>query len=415
MTAPTPEQENKAEMPEIETQAIDTKLAPATPQSEITATAPEKPLTAPEENTIAAETKAANTVKKGSIVVLLLIVLTMSWYLLADRYTPYTLQARIQAFVVPVASEVAGTVSKVNVKNNQIVKAGDVLFEIDKAQYEIAVNQSTADLETARRQLGAAGAGVSSAQASLRAAKANEVKASQDTVRLERLYEEDPGAISIRRLETSRATLEQASSQVATAMAEVRRAVEDEGGNTQDNAKLRSARSKLEKARLDVKKTSVIAQTSGLVTDLHLDVGQFAGAGSPVMTLITISDLWINAEFTENNLGYLKPGSPVEIVLDSVPGKVIQGKVRSIGFGVSTGQATPPGSLPTVENSRDWLRQAQRFPVVIEFDLRTHPQLIKSVRLGGQAEVIAYTEGHDVLNALGYFFIRMMSWLSYAY
>jgi multidrug resistance efflux pump len=361
------------------------------------------------------DSKSADPVKKGSIGLLIVIGLTMIWYLLADRYTPYTQQARIQAYVVPVASQVAGTVSKVNVKNNQIVKVGDVLFEIDQSQYEIGVDQATAELETVRRQIGAAGAGVSSAQASLRGAKANELKAAQDIARLERLYEEDPGAISVRRLEISRASLEQATSQVAAAMAEVRRAVEEEGGNTLDNAKLRSARSKLAKTKLDITRTAIRASAPGLVTDLRIDVGQFAGIGSPVMTLITINDIWINAEFTENNLGHLKPGSAVEIVLDAVPGKVIQGKVRSIGFGVSAGQATSPGALPTIENNRDWLRQAQRFPVVVEFNPSAHPQLLSAIRLGGQAEVIAYTEGHGVLNSLGHAFIRMMSWLSYAY
>lgn len=359
--------------------------------------------------------KARDPVKKGSIGILTVIVLTIIWYLLADRYTPYTQQARIQAYVVPVASEIAGTVRKVHVKNNQIVKAGDVLFEIDQAQYDIAVNQASAELETVRRQVGAAGAGISSAQASLRAAKANELKASQDTERLERLYKEDPGTISVRRLEISRATLEQATSQVAAAKAEVRRAIEEQGGSTQDNAKLRSARSKLEKTKLDIARAEVKASASGLVTDLRIDVGQFAGTGSPVMTLITINDLWINAEFTENNLGHLKPGSSVEIVLDAAPGQVIKGKVRSIGFGVSTGEATSPGALPTIENNRDWLREAQRFPVVVEFNPKAYPQLRSAIRLGGQAEVIAYTEGHGVLNALGYIFIRLMSWFSYAY
>jgi len=396
MTQPISDQDKKAE-----NSGNDSKPAPAV--------APDKTATGAPKN------KASDPVKKGSIGLLIVIGLTMSWYLLADRYTPYTQQARIQAYVVPVASEAAGTVSKVNVKNNQIVKAGDVLFEIDQTQYEIAVDQAVAELETVRRQVGAAGAGVNSAQASLRAAKANELKASQDTVRLEHLYKEDPGAISVRRLEVSRASLEQATSQVAAAIAEVRRAIEEEGGSTEDNAKLRSARSKLEKTKLDITRTMVRASASGLVTDLRIDVGQFASIGSPVMTLITINDLWINAEFTENNLGHLRPDSSVEIVLDAVPGKVIQGKVRSIGFGVSVGEATPPGALPTIANNRDWLRQAQRFPVVVEFNPGAHPELLRAIRLGGQAEVIAYTEGHGVLNALGYAFIRMMSWFSYAY
>ena len=71
---------------------------------------------------------------------------------------------------------------------------------------------------------------------------------------------------------------------------------------------------------------------------------------------------------TENNLGNIDPGDEVAIVLDVMPGEVLKGRVRSIGGGVSTGQQAPPGTLPTIENSRDWLRQAQRFPVAVEFD-----------------------------------------------
>jgi multidrug resistance efflux pump len=362
-----------------------------------------------------AKNKVKDPVKKGSIIVLIVIVVTIIWYLLADRFTPYTQQARIQAYVVPVASEVVGIVTKVNVRNNQIIKAGDVLFEIDQTQYDIAVKQAAAELETVRRQVGAGGAGITAAQASLRAARAAELRATQDAERLERLFKEDPGTISVRNLEIARATMVQATSQVAAAIAEVKRATEEQGGGSEDNAKLRSARSKLEKTKLDFARAEVKASASGLVTDLRIDVGQYAGPGSPVMTLITNNDLWINAEFTENNLGHLKHGSSVEIVLDAAPGEVLKGKVRSVGFGVSTGQATSPGTLPTIENDRDWLRSAQRFPVVVEFDQKDYPELASAIRLGGQAEVIAYTEGHGVLNALGYIFIRLMSWLSYAY
>ena len=79
-------------------------------------------------------------------------------------------------------------------------------------------------------------------------------------------------------------------------------------------------------------------------------------------------DLWISADMTENNLGHIDPGDEVAIVLDVLPGEVLKGRVRSIGGGVGSGQPSPPGTLPTVQNSRDWLRQAQRIPVAVEFD-----------------------------------------------
>ncbi|UVE15980.1 HlyD family secretion protein [Pseudomonas sp. LS44] len=359
-------------------------------------------------------TPAADAVKKGANWVALLIGLILVWYLLADRFTPYTQQARVQAFVVPVAAEVAGRVTQVHVRNNQNVKAGEVLFEIDQQQYRIAVDRARADLESTRRQIGASTAGIESAQANLRAAQANELKARQDSQRLERLYREDPGTISLRRLEVSRATREEAVSQVAAARAEVQRAREQQGGSDEENALLRSAATALAKAELDLTNTQIRARSDGLITDLRTEAGQYAAAGNPVMTLIAIHDVWINAEMTENNLGRVEPGTPVAIVLDALPGKIFKGRVRSVGYGVSVGQSTAPGTLPSVENSRDWLRPAQRFPVVVEFapgELTTP----RDIRAGGQAEVMAFPSEGNPLNLLGHLFIRVMSWLSYAY
>lgn len=359
----------------------------------------------------------ADPAKKGIRWVLLLIVLSLAWYLLADRYTPYTQQARVGAFVIPVAAEVAGRVIRVNVRNNQDVKAGDVLFELDPQPLQIAVDRAKADLESTRRQVGASTAGIASAQASLRAAQANELKTRQDNQRLEGLYKQDPGTISVRLLEVSRANREQAVAQVAAARAEVQRAQEQEGGNTDTNAQLRSAASALAKAELDLANTRIGARSAGLITDLRTDVGQFAAVGSPVMTLIAIHDVWISADLTENNLGRVQPGTPVAIVLDALPGEVLDGRVRSVGYGVSVGQTPAPGTLPSIQNSRDWLRPAQRFPVIIEFTEAAKQRLVdnRAIRAGGQAEVMAFPTEGNLLNPLGRLFVGLMSWLSYAY
>lgn len=357
----------------------------------------------------------ADPSKRGVRIVALVIVLSLVWYLLADRYTPYTQQARVQALVVPVAAEITGKITRVDARNNQIVEAGDLLFEVDKGPFKIAVDRARADLETTRRQIGASTAGIDSALANVRAAQAKELEARQDRDRLERLYREDPGTISLRRLEMSRAGLEEAISRVAAAEAEVQRAREQEGGSDEDNAKLRSADATLKKAELDLANTEIRARSKGLVTDLRAEVGQFAAAGNPVLTLITINDVWISADLTENNLGHVKPGTPVGIVLDALPGEIFDGRVRSIGYGVSVGMGTtPPGSLPSMQNSRDWLRDAQRFPVIVELtpgqDIDT-----RAFRVGGQAEIMAFPTKGNPLNPLGRAFLWVMSWLSLAY
>ena len=260
------------------------------------------------------EQSAAQSVKKGVWMILLAILLSLVWYLLADRFTPYTSQARDLGYVVGVAPKVAGLIVNVWVKNNQEVQEGQRLFEIDPSQYRIALQRAESDLENARNQVGAGSAGVESAKANLRSALANELKAEQDATRQERLYREDPGTISVRRLEVARATLEQAKAKVQVAEAEIQRAIEQMGGDGDDNAILNSAMSAVDKAALDLGNTIVKAESRGVITDLRADVGQYAGAGTPVLTLIAIHDVWVDAEFTENNLGHLDVGSPVEPV-----------------------------------------------------------------------------------------------------
>ena len=150
------------------------------------------------------------------------------------------------------------------------------------------------------------------------------------------------------------------------------------------------------------------------MTDLRTDVGQFAQTGSPAMTLIAMHDLWISADMTENNLGNVKPGDVAAIVLDVMPGQVLKGRVRSVGTGIAPGKQPQPGALPEIENSRDWLRQAQRFPVAVEFD-PSEQERLRGVRIGGQADVLIYTGDYDFMNWLAGVFIKVMSYFSYLY
>ena len=375
----------------------------------------EQEQTASNENDGPAANNAATSVKKGTGLIALVILFSLGWYLVADRFTPYTSQARVQGYVIGVAPKVAGVVTEVWVSNNKEVQADQPLFRIDPSQYEIALGKAQADLDNALSQVAAGDAGVESARANLRAAQANRVKAEKDANRLQRLYQEDPGTISVRRLEIAQASLAQARAQVDAAEAEIQRAIEQKGGDAEDNTILKTAQSAVEKAKLDLENTTVRASARGIVTDLRADVGQYAGTGTPVMTLIAIHDVWIDAEFTENNLGHLRPGSRVEILFDVVPGRVFAGEVRSIGVGVSINQPPPPGTLPTIQNNRDWLRQSQRFPVVIGFNAGEHEELYQQLRIGGQASVIGYAEGHGFLELLGKGYIRLLSLLSYAY
>ena len=375
-------------------------VAPAEP---IAAVAPQQP-----------PPKPGGGSRVGAIIVLVLIVFSLTWYFVSDRLTPHTSQARVQAFVVPVAAEVAGQVLKVHVKNNDEVQAGQALFDIDAEPYRITLQRSRSDYETVRRSFNASGSTVEAAKAGLQAANAQLVYAQQDAKRLEQIYAEDPGAISLRRVQNSQASLISARSQVKAAEADLKKAREGAGERSENNAQLVSARSAVEKAELDFKRTKVVAPSRGRVTDLRIDAGQYAQPGAAAMTLIAVHDLWIDAAMTENNLGNIKPGDPVAIVLDVMPGEVLKGRVRSVGGGVGTGQQPTAGALPKIENNRDWLRQAQRFPVAVEFD-PSEREGLEAARIGGQADVLVYTGDHGLMNWLGRAYIGLMSYLSYLY
>jgi len=275
------------------------------------------------------------------------------------------------------------------------------------------VLSAQAALEGARQELGAAVAAVKSSRAALSAAQARLTKAQQDASRLERIFTEDPGAISERRVQGARASLSEARSSVVQAQANVEKALQQQGLVGDENSRILSALTALQKAQLDLQHTVVVAPGRGMVTDLAVDRGNFAQTGAPLMTFIAIHDLWIQADLTENNLGHLAVGNDVEFVLDVQPGRVFSGTVRSIGYGVATDSDTL-GALPTIDNDPNWLRSAQRFPVIIDFAPEERKESL-GLRVGSQVSVIVYTGDNWLINFLGSIYIRLNSLLTYAY
>ena len=352
-------------------------------------------------------------VRKWTLIVLGVCVALMFWYLVSDRITPYTNQARVHALVVPIAPQVSGIVTDVAVTNNEYVSVDQELFRIDRDQYQLAVETAQANLQSARQATGASTANVEAARASVAAAEAGLIRASQDAVRLRRIKEEDPGAISIRRLEQAEAGLSVAQSQLAASQANFEKAVQDLGEAGDENFRILQAQAALDQAQLNLSWTSVRAPDDGLLSDVRVDRGNFAAAGAPLMTFIAIHNIWVQADFTENNLGHIDAGDRVEILFDSLPGRVFSGRVLSTGFGVAVDSA-PLGNLPTVENDRQWLRDAQRFPVQIEFQLGERSER-RGIRVGSQASVVVYTGDNWLFNFVGKVYIRVASLLTYAF
>lgn len=356
--------------------------------------------------------KQKDPVRRLTLIVLVLCILLMIIYLAGDRLTPYTNQARVNAYIVPVAPQVAGRLVSVDVENNQLVESGQTLFSIDPSSFELAVQAAEAALKNTRQSIEAGISNVAAASARVDSAKASVWNAEQDAERMRRIREEDAGAISERRIQSAEASLVSARGRLAAAEAQLAATRSALGSTDENNAQIQQAQASLEKARLDLERTTVYAPSDGLITDLRVDPGNFAAAGAPLMTFIAIRDTWVQADLSENNLGNVDPGDFVEIAFDVFPGKVFKGRVRQTGYGVQVNN-NALGTLPTIDNDRNWLRDEQRFPVIIDYEV--DGEAAADLRVGSQASVIVYTGDHWLINALGRLYIRVNALLSYAY
>lgn len=351
-------------------------------------------------------------VRKWTLIILGLCAFLVAWYVVSDRITPYTTQARVHAFVIPIAAEVAGTVVEVSVTNNQLVAKGDLLFRIDKTRYVLDVDTAEANLEAARQATGASTAAVDAAEARVESAEAGLIRARKDAERMQRIQAEDPGAISQRRVDSAVAAYDVSVANLAAAKASLEQARQNLGQTGEQNSRILQAQSALDQAIVNLQRTDIIAPSDGVVTEVRVDRGNYTQAGAPVMTFLGTRDVWIQADFTENNLGNIKQGDRVEIVFDALPGKVIKGTIRTTGFGVNVDSA-PLGSLPTIENDRAWLRDVQRFSVLVDFELPEAEDRL-GIRIGAQASVRVYTGGNWIFNTVGRIHMWIISKLTYA-
>ncbi len=370
-----------------------------------------------QENQEPQESKAAapekDPVRTWTFIILGLCIVMTILYLVADRQTPFTSQARVHAFVVPIAPQVAGNVIRVEVNNNDHVKSGQVLIRIDPTDYKLAVASAEATLKVVQQSVDAGVAGVEAAEANVEAARAIMWRSEQDAVRMRRIRDEDPGAISERRIDSAEASLAAAVAQLAAASASLESARSALGQIGENNADIQNAQTALDKARVDLERTVLLAPRDGVVSAMRIDQGNFAAAGAPLMTFIAIHEVWVRADLTENNLGNVNAGDRVEMTFDVQPGKIYTGKIRETGFGVQV-DSNALGTLPTIDNQRSWLRDAQRFPVLIDFESDKALEQM-GLRVGSQVSVIVYTGNNWLLNFLGGIYIRVVAVMSYAY
>ncbi len=377
--------------------SLSTETQPSDKAADVPATAEALPTAAP---------RPPSPVRRVTLIVIAICAVLFFYGIAADRYTPYTREALVQAYLVKISPEIAGRVIEVAVQTDQRVEPGAVLFRIDPEQYEFAVRRAEAQLETVGQSIGVSTAAVATAEAKLAEAVAKRENVRDQAARTlelvnKRVYPE------ARRAE-AQAALESAEAVVAQAEAEVERARQALGPAGTANPQIREAMAALAQANLDLQRTTVLAPSEGGVTNLSLAVGQLLGKGEAAMSYIDLREVWIEAAFREISLESIAVGDRVEIVLDILPGRVISGRVAALGYAVGTRRIDARTGLPAPRSQSGWIRPSQPMPVRIEFEKETRP-----LRFGSQASVMVYPGDNVIMNAIGWLRMRIAALLAY--
>ncbi len=296
----------------------------------------------------------------------------------ATRYDESTDDAQVEADVVPLAPRVGGEVARVLVKENQPVRRGDLLVELDPADLEAKARQAEADLEVARSQAVSADAQVAAAEAGLRRAGVEAGKAEQDLERAEVLRRGE--VIPPEKLEAaraiggvSRAAVASARAQHAAAQAQARLA----------HARVKAAQAALDLARLQLSYARLAAPEDGVVSKLTVHPGQLVAPGQPVAELVPDAS-YVVANFKETQVGRMRPGQRAEVRIDAYPGLRLEGTVESLSGGTGARFTL----IPPDNASGNFVKVVERVPVRIAWS-RAPPPGIR-LRAGLSADVTVH-------------------------
>lgn len=265
-----------------------------------------------------------------------LAIFSGNWLWQHYELAPWTRDGRVKANIIQIAPDITGQVTALPIHDNQQVKKGQLLFEIDRARYELAVRQ---------------------AQAVVKAAQIAVNQANKDVQRNQALHE----LVAQESREQGESHLDQAKAALEQAMVN------------------------LDTARLNLSRTRVVSSADGTITNLDLRAGSYVSAGRPVMAEIENNSFYVEAYFEETKLPLIRLSDPVSVSLMGINTE-LHGQVESIAEGiVDRDRSTGSNLLPNINPTFNWVRLAQRIPVRIK--LETVPANIKLV--AGQTATVA--------------------------
>jgi multidrug resistance efflux pump len=339
---------------------------------------------------------------------LLAIVVIAAYYVASDRYTPLTTDAYVQAYVVQVAPRVEGQVVRVYVKDNDRVRKGDLLFEIDPRPFEHRVAQLEAKLVFTVQQVAQLTTERDAARFEHKRLEAEETFARQVYGQEDSIFKQESTTQrkyldAVQKHKAAIAALDRSAKLVQRA----EEAVEAKIGS--EHALIAEVKALLALAKLDLSFTRIHAPADGYVTDLQLREGAYAHVGQPLLTCIDDGQWLIVANTRESCLERLAPGQPAWVSFKSHPGRRFAAHVFSVGWGVGEGQGRPSGTLPEVKDVKGWLPSAQRFQVRLTLD---DPRAVP-LRVGMTATTSIYTDPQNPLNPVTEGVHQFLSWLDY--
>lgn len=293
------------------------------------------------------------------IVVVLALVGWGLWYLLEGRWYESTDDAYVKGNVVQITPKVRGTVISVGAKNGDRVAKGDVLTRLDPSDTTVALEGARAKLAKSVREVRGLYNNVEAAQSAVDARQTALNKAKSDYRRRKGLA--DSGAISSEMLAHARDALADARSALDSARQKYENAkAMVSGTDVASNPAVQAAASKLRKAFLDSVNSTMVAPVDGYVAKRSVQVGEHVAPGKPLMAVVPLDNLWVDANFKETQLGHMRIGQPVELTSDLYGGSVTyHGTVESLGIG--TGSAF--SLLPAENATGNWIKIVQRLPV----------------------------------------------------
>jgi multidrug resistance efflux pump len=291
--------------------------------------------------------------------------------------TPWTRDGTVRVYVVTMAPEVPGRIVESRVVDNQFVHKGDLLLVIDPTDFKVAVQlseaavrQAQADAENVEAQITVQQAQVGASQAQVESAQAALTFAQQQAARYRDLAQKDVGTVQMEQqtasglgqaqaaLKNAQASLTLAQRQVASLKAQLAAA----------EANIARARAQLNQAQVNLERTQIHSPVNGWVTNLLVQLGDYATVGRSVLSVVNADSFWVDAYFEETQLASIREGDPAKIKLMGYR-EIVRGTVTGTarGINVSNARADEQG-LATVNPIFTWVRLAQRVPVRIRID-----------------------------------------------